>query len=83
METQIMVTLNAQIIKKEGEKEYVVIPYDEFLKIQEELHNYEDLRYLREAKEAEKDAPTIGIDELKKKIRGRTSRSSRYSKTRG
>lgn len=77
-----MVTLNAQIIKKEGKKEYVV-PYDEFLKIQEELHNYEDLRCLREAKEAEKNAPTIGIDELKKQIGGRTSRSSRRRKTHG
>ena len=78
-----MVTLNAQIIKKEGKKEYVVIPYDEFLKIQEELHNYEHLRCLREAKEAEKNAPTIGMDELKKQIGGRTSRSSRRCKTRG
>jgi hypothetical protein len=41
---------------------------DEFLKEQEELQDYEDLRCLREAKEAERDAPTIGIDELKKKI---------------
>ena len=66
-----MVTLNAQIIKKEGKKEYVVIPYEEFLKVQEELHNYEDLRCLREAKEAEKNAPTVGINELRKRIKGR------------
>jgi len=67
-----MVTFNAQIIKKEGKKEYVVIPYEEFLKVQEELHNYEDLRCLREAKEAEKNAPTVGINELRKRIKGRT-----------
>ena len=66
-----MVPVNAQIIKKVKKKEYVVIPYDEFLKIQEELHDYEDLRCLREAKEAEKNAPTIGIDELKKQSGGR------------
>jgi hypothetical protein len=77
-----MVTVNA-IIKKGRKKEYVVIPYDEFLKVQEELHDYEDLRCLREAKESEKNAPTIGIDELKKQIRGRASRSSRSGKTRG
>ena len=71
-----MVTLNAQIIRKEGKKEYVVIPYDEFLKIQEELHNYEDLRCLREAKEAEKGAPTISIDEIKRQMRGRTRRTT-------
>lgn len=63
-----MVTLHAQIINKDGKKEYVVLPYDEFLRLQEELQDYEDLRCLREAKEAERDELTIGMDELKKKI---------------
>jgi hypothetical protein len=36
--------------------------------------DYEDLRSLREAQEAEKGAPTIGMAERKKKIRGRTRR---------
>jgi PHD/YefM family antitoxin component YafN of YafNO toxin-antitoxin module len=71
-----MITLNAQIIKKDGKKEYAILPYDEYMKIQEELQDYEDLRSLRAAKEAEKDAPTIGMDELKKKIKLRTKRST-------
>lgn len=75
-----MVTLNAQIIKKNGKKEYVVLPYEEFLKVQEQLEDYEDLRLLRAAKEAEKNASTIGIDELKKKIGARTTRSRRRTK---
>jgi PHD/YefM family antitoxin component YafN of YafNO toxin-antitoxin module len=70
-----MVTLHAQIIKKNGKKDYVVLPYEEFLKVQEELEDYDDLRSLREAKETEKDAPTIGMDELKKKIGRRTGQS--------
>ena len=45
----------------------MVIPYEEFLKLQEEIENCEDLRCLRGAKEAEKDAPTIGIAELRMK----------------
>jgi hypothetical protein len=72
-----MVSLRAQIIKKNGKKEYAVLPYEEFLRIQEELEDYEDLRCLREAKEIERDAPTIGLAELKKKIGRRTIRSSR------
>jgi hypothetical protein len=72
-----MVTLHAQIIKKNGKKDYVVLPYEEFLKVQEELEDYDDLRSLREAKDKEKDAPTIGMAELKKKVRRRTSRYSR------
>jgi len=67
-----MVILNAQIIKKKGKNEYAVLPYEEFLKIQEELQNYEDLQCLREAKEAEKNAPTVGIDEIKKRTAKRT-----------
>ncbi|PIP39177.1 MAG: prevent-host-death family protein [Desulfobacterales bacterium CG23_combo_of_CG06-09_8_20_14_all_51_8] len=68
--------LNVQIIKKNGKNEFVVLPYDEFQKIQEELASYEDLRCLREAKIEERDAPTIGISELKKIITGRTSAKS-------
>jgi len=75
--------LTAQIIKKNGKKEFVVLPYNEFQKIQEELASYEDLRCLREAKIAEKDAPTVGITELKKKITGRTNKSSRPRKLGG
>lgn len=71
-----MVTLHTQIIKKNGKKDYVVLPYDEFLKVQEELDDYNDLRSLRKAKEMEKDAPTIGMAELKKKI-GRQSGKGR------
>jgi PHD/YefM family antitoxin component YafN of YafNO toxin-antitoxin module len=63
-----MAIVHAQIIKKNGKKEYVVLPYEEFLRIQEELEDYQDLRCLREAKEKEKDAMTIGMVELKKKI---------------
>ncbi len=67
-----MAVVNAQIIKKNGKKEYVVLPYKEFLRIQEELQDYQDLRCLRKAKEMEKDAMTIGMAELKKKIRKRS-----------
>ena len=64
-----MINLHAQIIRKNGKNEFVVLPYDEFLQIQEQLENYEDLRALREAKEAEKDAPTVGIEEFKKLLK--------------
>lgn len=70
--TTPMMILHAQIIKKNGKKEYAVLPYEEFLKVREELEDYEDLRCLREAREAERDAPTIGMAELKKKMRKRT-----------
>jgi SUMO ligase MMS21 Smc5/6 complex component len=64
-----LVALNVQIIKKNGKKEYVILPYDEFLKVQEELDDYDSLRCLREAKEAERNAPTVSLEELKKKLK--------------
>ena len=68
-----MAAVHAQIIKKNGKKEYVVLPYEEFLRIQEELEDYQDLRSLRDAKKTEKNAMTIGMAELKKRI-GKRSR---------
>jgi len=75
--------LNVQIIKKNGKNEFVVLPYDEFQKIQEELASYEDLRCLREAKIEKRDAPAIGISELKKIITGRISAKSKRSRKLG
>ena len=63
-----MMDLNPQIIEKNGKKEFVILSYEDFLKIQEELDSYEDLRALREAKEKEGDAPTISLKEAKKEL---------------
>ena len=60
--------INPQIIEKKGKKEFVILPYEDFLKIQEELDNYEDLRILREAKRNEGDAPAVSLKEMKKKL---------------
>jgi hypothetical protein len=59
---------NIQIIKKDGKKEYVVMPYDEFLKIQEELDDYQNLHCLREAKNVEQHASTVSLEDLKKHL---------------
>jgi PHD/YefM family antitoxin component YafN of YafNO toxin-antitoxin module len=66
-------TLNIQIIKKNGKKEYVIIPYKEFLKVQEELDDYHNLRDLREAKENEGYSPSVSIDEVKSQLLMTTS----------
>jgi len=54
---------------------------EEYLKIREELQSYDDLRCLRKAKEMEKNAPTIGIEELRKQI-GRIRSSTGSSRKR-
>jgi hypothetical protein len=42
--------MHTQIIGKAGKKEYAVIPYKEFLRMQELIEDYEDLKALRKAK---------------------------------
>lgn len=63
-----MMKFHTNILKKNGEKEFVVIPYEEFVKIQEELEDYESLKALREAKAKEADADTTSFDQVKKEL---------------
>ncbi|CAN5720858.1 MAG: type II toxin-antitoxin system Phd/YefM family antitoxin [Gammaproteobacteria bacterium] len=63
-----MIELHPQVIEKDGKKEFAVLPYDEFVRVQEELEDYEDLRQLREAKEQDKEALAITLAELKKEL---------------
>ena len=63
-----MIESNIKILEKDGKKEFVIIPYEEFIKIQEELDDYESLKALREAKLKEGNADTISFEEVKKEI---------------
>jgi len=66
--------MKAQIIEKHGKKEFAVIPYKEFLRMQEELEDYSDLRDLRKAKADSRNQQGRRFDDvanelgLKKKI---------------
>jgi len=51
-------TLHPQIIEKKGKKEFVIIPYEEILLIQEALDVLDDIRELRKEKELSKNEPT-------------------------
>ena len=42
--------MTAQIIERAGKKEFAVIPYKEFLRMQEALEDYHALKELRKAK---------------------------------
>jgi len=61
-------TIHPQIIEKEGKKEFVVLPYEEFLRISEALEDLEDLKELRKEKQQSKDLPTVPLDEVAKKL---------------
>ncbi len=63
-----MKALHVNYIEKDGKKEFVVIPYKEFNKLQEQLADYEDLRELRKAKAAEGSAPTVSLKETRRQL---------------
>ena len=56
--------LHPQVIEKKGKKEFVVLPYEEFLFIQEALEDFEDLKELRKEKERSKGEPTTPLDKV-------------------
>ena len=63
-----MLSLHPDILEKDGRKKFVVLPLEEFKRVEEELALYEDLKDLREAKEKEKDAKPYSLDEAKKEL---------------
>ena len=60
-----MINLHPEFITKNGQKEFAVIPYEEFVKLQEILEDLEDLKDLREAREEYKDEPNVPFDRVK------------------
>jgi hypothetical protein len=60
-----MISINPQILEKNGKKEFAIFPYEDFLKMQEELECYNDLRILREAKQEEQNASSVSLEEAK------------------
>ena len=55
-----MIDLHPEILSKNGKREFVVLPYEEFVALQEELEELEDIRQLEEAIAAEKNTPSPG-----------------------
>ena len=62
-------SIHPQIIEKDGKKEFVILSYEEFLRVQEALEDYEDLRTLRDEKAAAAQEPTRALDEVLKEIK--------------
>jgi hypothetical protein len=60
-----MIQLHPKFLTQDGQK-VAILPYDEFLKVQEILEDLEDLEDLRQAKEEAKDSPTYSLEEVNK-----------------
>jgi prevent-host-death family protein len=50
---------------KDGKKAFVVLPYDEYVSLQETVEDARDLLILRRAKKKERNAPALSLREAK------------------
>lgn len=63
-----MIELHPEILRKDGQAEFVVLPYDEFVKLQELLEDYEDLLDLRAAKRDDSEDSSIPLVDVKREF---------------
>lgn len=63
-----MLKLHPEILVKDGQKQFAVLPYEEFLAIQERLADADDLLELRKAKRAEGRKRSVPLTEVKRQL---------------
>jgi hypothetical protein len=60
-----MISLHPKFLTKDGKRQFAVLPYEEFVALQEVLADATDLIDLRTAKADEADAATVPLSEVK------------------
>jgi len=63
-----MIELHPEILKKNGKKQFAILPYEEFVALQEWLEDMEDLLELRKAKRTEGKKRSIPLAEAKRRL---------------
>jgi PHD/YefM family antitoxin component YafN of YafNO toxin-antitoxin module len=61
--------MRAQVLEKDGKKEFVILPWEDYVRIQEMLEDYEDLRELRKTKEESKGQKPIPFEKAVKSLK--------------
>jgi PHD/YefM family antitoxin component YafN of YafNO toxin-antitoxin module len=60
--------LHPKLLEKNGKKEFVILSYEEFERIEDELRDYQDLRDLREAKLTEQNAEARSLADVREEL---------------
>lgn len=66
--TRQIITLNPQMIEKDGKTEFVVLPYEEYQEILEYIENYLDLLELKDSIVTVHDEASTSIDDVIREI---------------
>lgn len=62
------VELHPEFLSKNGEREYAILPYAEFIALKEWLEDVEDLLDLRQAREEDDGSTGYTIDQVKQEL---------------
>ena len=76
-----MLKLHPEFLKKNGTTQFVVLPYEEFVKIQEALDDANDLRALREAKRLDTGGPGMSLAEMRRRLDAKVARAATRAKS--
>jgi hypothetical protein len=68
MTAKRLLKLHPEILSKDGKKQFVVLPYEEFVAVQERLADGDDLLALRKAKRAEWGKKSIPLAAVKRTL---------------
>lgn len=63
-----MMTLHPKILVQDGQKQFAVLPYEEFVPLKERLGEMEDLLELRKAKKVEGRKRTVSLAHVKRQL---------------
>ncbi len=63
-----MIQLHPKILRKDGKAQLAVLPYEEFIALQEALEDADDLALLEEARREAGDEPNIPFDEVSRRL---------------
>jgi hypothetical protein len=63
-----MLKLHPEVLVKNGKKQFVVLPYEEFLPLQDRLADAADLLELRKAKRSEGKKKSIPLAQVKREL---------------
>lgn len=63
-----MIQLHPEILKKDGKEQFVVLPWEEYVQLQELLDDVRDLVELRKAKSEDDDAASVPLAEVMQRL---------------
>jgi hypothetical protein len=64
----MMIQFHPEFLKKNGKNEFVVLPYEEFVTIQELLEDAEDALLLEQARREDQGKPGVSLEEVMKRF---------------